>query len=79
MTRYIIAIPLFMVNALFIAAIVLAILAQIIVYGSGRPTRSRRVAMYLGITTAILLFAAGQIAGCKLREYVNARTSESGL
>lgn len=77
MARYVVAIPLSIVNLLFTLGIVFAILAQIVVYGSGRPTRSRRVAMYLGITAALLLFAAGQIFGCKLSNYVDARTAES--
>jgi hypothetical protein len=68
MTRYIVAIPLSIVNLLFILGIVFAILAQIIVYENGRPTRGRRVAMYFGIAATILLFAAGQIVGCMLRE-----------
>ncbi len=80
--KHLVSTPVYIVNALFSLGIVLAIVAQVVAYRSGQRTRQRCVAMWLGIFAACLLFAAGQIASVKLRDYANsvsARMSGDGL
>jgi hypothetical protein len=58
-------------NGLFGLGIALAIIAQVLAYRAGQRTRQRQIVMIVGIAAAISLFAVGQIAGTKLRDYVS--------
>lgn len=58
-------------NGLFSAGLVLAVIAQVLAYRSGDRTRQRQLVMVVGILAVVSLFAAGQIAGARLRDYAN--------
>ncbi|MBV9016954.1 MAG: hypothetical protein JO058_14980 [Alphaproteobacteria bacterium] len=69
-------------NVLFTFGIVLAVIAQVLAYLSGKRTWLRLIVMVMGVASTISLFAAGQIAGAVLRDYVNsvgARQAGGGL
>ena len=59
--------PLWVVNVLFSLGILLAVVAQVIMYRSGERNKQRYRGMVVGIVASLLLFFAGQIAGAKLR------------
>jgi hypothetical protein len=59
------------VRVLFFGGVILAILAQIVAYRAGSRTWGRFWGAAIGITGAILIAAAGQIATIKLTDLVN--------
>jgi uncharacterized membrane-anchored protein len=56
---------------LFIAALFLSILAQVVAYLGGPRTRLRRSALVLGIGAVVLVGAAGQLGMWDLRKFVD--------
>jgi hypothetical protein len=68
-----------LVDGLFAGSLILATVAQVMAYRSGCRNYKRYAAMWCGIIAVFLLFAAGQIAGAKLTNYVNSRGAPGAL